>query len=83
MRIDMGIKELADSLSSSTNPAITSGAVTLDIGAPVYSLPGSVVHDQAHRFVQATLGAADTTTNAASAGYGVGLGFDNTFAQNS
>lgn len=77
MRMYTGIKEIANSLSGSTNPAVTSGGLHLDISA-LPSTPGATIYTQTDRFVDVATKATETISKP---GYAVGLGFDNTFAQ--
>lgn len=81
MRIYTGVQEIANSLSTSTNPAVTSGGLTLDINA-IYSTPGNTVLTQADRFVDIGIKATNNVTTTGFEGYAIGTGFDNTFAQN-
>jgi hypothetical protein len=72
MRMYTGIKEIADSLATSTNPAVTSGGLNLNI-ATAYSTPGATVLTQADRFVDIGVEATKKVVTDGSKGYAVGL----------
>lgn len=81
MRIYTGIEEIANSLSSSSNPAVTNGSLNLNIDT-IFTTPGQIAYTQTDRFVDVGVEATKTVTTAGTPGYAIGTGFDNTFAQN-
>ena len=81
LRTMNGARDLADALAKTTNPIFHTGTIPLDIQA-IGTSASHTTYNAADRFVSAAIQAQNNTYVPWSAGFGMGIGRDNTFAMN-